>query len=231
MQRNKLNVEVRATEGTRSARRMRREGKIPAILYGKGTEALNITLDVKELRKVLSGKGGHNTLLELQGSQVGGKLAMVKAMQHDAVSDVPTHADLLELKLDHKITVHVPIHLVGKAKGTVEGGIVASAMREISVECLPNDIPESVDVDITELNIGDSLHVRDIKLPANVKAVGDVGASVVGVVPPAAEVVAAPVVSTEPEVLTAKGEKAPEGAAGAKAAPAAGGKAAPAAKK
>ena len=227
MERHSLKIELREKKGSRDARRTRNKtGRIPAVLYGPGAEAVGLTLDVKELRKALSGKSGRNTLLELQGApSVAGRLAILKEVQHDPISSQPTHADLLELRLDKRIHVQVPIHLTGKAKGTIEGGIVAATLRELTIDCLPNDIPEALEIDITALDIGDSYHVRDIKLPAGVKAVGDIGASVVVIVPPAAEVVevAAAPTTAEPEVLTAKADKAEGGAAAA--APAAGAKA------
>lgn len=217
MERNSLSIELRETSGKRSARRMRLEGRIPAILYGRATQPVVVSVNVRELRKALSGKGGLNTLLDLQGGAgVGGKLAIVKDVQHDPITNAPTHIDLYELKIDQKIHVMVPIHLVGKAKGTIEGGIVTATLREISIEVLPNDIPGAIDVDITALDIGDSIHVRDLVLPTGVRALGDQGASIVTVVPPASEekaVEVAAVAGTEPEVLTAKAEKAEGGAA------------------
>lgn len=221
MQRHTLTVEVRETTGTRAARRARERGLIPGVLYGRNSEPLPIAIQLKELRRALAGKAAHTTLLELQGDQkVKGKLALLKDLQHDVVTNAPVHADLLELKLDQKIHVSVPVHLTGKAKGTVEGGIVEHSLREIRIECLPNDIPSAIEVDITELGIGDSLHVREIKLPSGVRAIGDLGAAVVAIVPPQKEVEAVPAAAAaaagEPEVLTAKAPKAEGGAAPAK---------------
>jgi large subunit ribosomal protein L25 len=205
MDRNTLNIETREKSGSREARRTRSTGRIPGVLYGRGSEPLAISLDVKELRKALSGKSGLNTVLELQGSdKVKGKLAILKSVQHNPVNSAPTHADLQELKLDQKIHVNVPIHLQGKAKGVVEGGIVTPLVRDLGIECFPNDIPEAINVDITELNIGDSLHVNELKLPEGIRAVGDQGIAIVSVVAPAAEKGAAAAAATEPTVLTAK---------------------------
>lgn len=219
MQRHTLTVEIRETTGTRAARRARERGLIPGVLYGRNSEPLPIAIQLKELRRALAGKAAHATLLELQGDdKVKGKLALLKDLQHDVVTNDPVHADLLELKLDQKIHVSVPVHLTGKAKGAVAGGIVEHSLREIRIECLPNDIPSAIDVDISELDIGDSLHVHEIKLPSGVRAIGDLGAAVVAIVPPQkeVEVAAAAPAAGEPEVLTAKAPKAESGAAPAK---------------
>lgn len=204
MERQNLNVQKRESAGTRSSRRTRLEGRIPAVIYGRNG-ATSITLDVKELRKALSGKSGHNTILDLQG-EFKGKIAIVKDIQHHPVSNHPTHADLLELQLDQKIQVDVPLHFTGKAKGTVDGGIVAPLIRELRVESLPNDIPDFIEVEISDLGIGDSLHVADLKLPAGVKAMGDQVTAVISVVAPKEEKVEEVAAATpaEPEVLTAK---------------------------
>lgn len=226
MERNSLNVETREKSGSRDSRRTRNDGRIPGVLYGRGAEPLAISVDVRELRKALSGKSGHNTLLDLKGKGVEGRLAIVKEVQHNPVSGAPMHADLLELKLDQKIHVTVPLHLQGKAKGTVDGGIISTLLRELHIEALPNDIPEAVNVDISDLGIGDSLHIKDLQLPKGVRALGDQVTAVVACVPPAAEKVAEPTAAApaEPEVLTAKAKE------GEAAAPAAGA-AKPAAKK
>lgn len=217
MDRNSLNVETREKSGSRDSRRTRAEGRIPGVLYGRGAEPVAISVDVRELRKAISGKSGHNTLLDLKGKGVEGRLAIVKEVQHNPVSGAPIHADLLELKLDQKIHVTVPLHVKGKAKGTVDGGLISTLLRELHIEALPNDIPEAIDVDITELGIGDSLHIKDLQLPKGVRALGDQVTAVVACVPPAAEKVAEPTAAAaEPEVLTAKakeGEAAPAAAA------------------
>lgn len=217
MDRHSLTVETREKSGSRDARRTRADGRIPGVLYGRGAEPVAISVDVRELRKALSGKSGHNTLLDLKGKGVDGRLAIVKDVQHNPVSGAPMHADLLELKLDQKIHVTVPLHVKGKAKGQVDGGLISTLLRELHIEALPNDIPEAIDVDITELAIGDSLHIKDLQLPPGVRALGDQVTAVVACVPPAAEKVAEPVAAAaEPEVLTAKakeGEAAPAAAA------------------
>lgn len=206
MERHALNVETRQKSGSRDSRRTRADGRIPGVLYGRGSEPVAISIDVRELRKALSGKAGHNTLLDLKGTGLDGKLAIVKEVQHNPVTNAPMHADLQELKLDQKIHVTVPVHFQGKAKGSVEGGIVAPLLRELHIEALPNDIPEAINVDITELDIGNSLHIKELKLPQGVRALGDQGTAVVAVVAPAAEkaVEAAAPAAAEPQVLTAK---------------------------
>ena len=224
MERQNLNVQKRESAGSRSARRTRLEGNIPAVIYGRNG-ATAITLNVKELRKALSGKSGHNTLLDLQG-EFKGKIAILKNVQHNPIDNAPTHADLLELQLDQKITVQVPLHFTGKAKGIVDGGIVAPLLRELGVESLPNDIPDSIEVDISDLGVGDSLHVADLKLPKGIRAVGDQVTAVISVVAPKEEKVEeVAAAAAEPEVLTAKapveGAAPAAGAAPAKGAPAA----------
>ncbi|RMG14040.1 MAG: 50S ribosomal protein L25/general stress protein Ctc [Deltaproteobacteria bacterium] len=165
-----LRAEIRTKTGKGSARRARREGKIPAILYSHFSEPTPIALDPKALRKaVRDSEHGFNTVLTLELGEAGKRTALLKDWQIDPVSRRLLHADFLEVKMDEAIEAEVPITLVGKAKGVEAGGILSQLRREITVRCRPGDIPGEIEVDISPLEIGDSLHVGDIPAPEGVE--------------------------------------------------------------
>ncbi len=193
MERVSLTVDLRKDLGSRSARRSRREGKLPGVLYGHGSEGVAIEVNLRELRRLVGGKLAHTVILELKGpKEVEGKTALVKEVQRDPVTDAPIHADFIELVAGQKLHVTVPIHVVGKAAGIVHGGIVEQTLRELPIEVLPKDIPSALEIDISELNIGQSIHVKQMKLPEGVRSMIDTETSVVAVVAPRAEAAATP---------------------------------------
>jgi large subunit ribosomal protein L25 len=220
-----LVVESRANTGKGAARKLRAAGRVPAILYGQGRESVPLTLDPRALEKVLK-SGGANTLLDLtvEGrSDLGSPVALVKELQRHPIRGTILHADLYQVDLTKTVEVEVPIHLLGKAKGIDFGGILEHSLREVALECLPRSIPASIEVDVSNMEIGDVIHVRDLTLPPGVSLMSDPDLGVVHVALPAAE--------EAPVVVTAEAAAAtPEGAA---AAPAAGAPApaAPAAEK
>jgi large subunit ribosomal protein L25 len=222
MSETSLVVESRAATGKGAVRKLRAAGRIPAILYGQGKESVPLTVDPRALEKVLR-VGGANALLDLtvEGRpELGSPVALVKELQRHPIRGTIVHADLYQVDLTRTVEVEVPVHLVGKAKGIDFGGILEHSLREIALECLPRSIPASIEVDVSNMEIGDVIHVRDLVLPPGVSLVSDPDLGVVHVALPAAE-------EEAPVVAAAEGAAAAPAAAG-EAAPAA---AAPAAKK
>jgi large subunit ribosomal protein L25 len=223
-----IEAEPRTDLGKNESRRLRSAGKIPAVLYGGKGPSQPLTVDPRSVEAILHSEAGENTLFGLKIGSEGvlpGKV-MIKQHRLDPVTDKLTHADFMRIQMDKAIRVQVVVSTSGIAKGVkLQGGIVDHPLREVEVECLPADIPERIDIDITELEINHSYRVSDLKAPAGVKILTDPHAAVVAVVAPAVEEVAAPVAAegaavaeapAEPEVIK-KGK--PEGEAGAEAAP------------
>ncbi len=188
MAENELNIELRDGRGKGAARKLRAAGRIPAICYGASDEARAVALDPRVLdRLIKTSAAGINTLFDLKGGgALDGKRVLVKEIQRDPVTGAALHADLYAVDLDREVEVSVPYHLTGTAQGVKMGGIVDHALREVEISCLPRWIPEEIRVDISQLEIGDSLHVRDIPLPENVTLVSDPDLSVVSIVAPTA---------------------------------------------
>lgn len=217
MERLKIAADVRESGKKGVNRRLRKDGRIPAVLYGRGEKPVNLSLPTKEFTHMMKGASGMNALIDLSlnaGGKASQLVVMVKDFQTDAIRHVISHLDLLKIDMAQKIVVKVPIHVVGKSVGVTNGGLLEQVNREIEVRCLPGNIPEKIDVDITPLDIGNSIHTRDLILPENVEAVTGADQPIVSVVTPREEEVAAPAAEAAP-------------AEGAAAAPAAGGEAAP----
>ncbi len=197
MERVQANAELREPGKKGLNRRLRKGGRVPAVLYGRGGQALPLTVNSKEFTLLLK-QSGMNALIDLTvaGSKDSDKLvAMVKDYQTDFIRRVVTHIDLLKIDLTQKLAVRVPVHVIGKSIGIENGGLLEYINREIEVRCLPTSIPEKIEVDITAVDVGHSLHVRDVKLPEGVEAVS-LDMTIVAVVAPAAEE-AAPVAAAE----------------------------------
>lgn len=214
MSENVLNIELRTGKGKGDARKLRAAGLIPGVYYGASERPQSVALDPRALDRAITASGaGMNTLFDLAGGgALAGKRVIVKDIQRDPVRGTPLHADLYAVDLDRKIEVSVPYHLTGTAKGVKMGGIVDHSLREVEIECLPRWIPEEILVDISDLDVGDSLHVRDIPLPENVKLISDPDLSVVSIVAPAAAEEAVAV--AEEAAAVAPEEGAAPGAAG-----------------
>jgi large subunit ribosomal protein L25 len=217
MSETSLVVESRASTGKGAARKLRAAGRIPAVLYGQGKESVPLTIDPRALEKVLR-TGGANALLDLtvEGRpELGSPVALVKELQRHPIRGTIVHADLYQVDLTRTVEVEVPVHLIGKAKGLDFGGILEHSLREIALECLPRSIPAAIEVDISNMELGDVIHVRDLVLPAGVSLMTDPDLGVVHVALPAAE--------ETPAVAAAEGAAAPATgeAAGAAATPAA----------
>ncbi len=207
-----LQAEKRETRGKNEARRLRANGRIPAVLYGseKG-KAVEISVDPKVLSRILHSESGVNTLIGLQ-LDGGDTRVLVKEYQLDPIGHKLLHADFYQVAMDKTLTLTVPIVLKGEARGVKQqGGIVDFVNREIEIEVLPGDIPEHIDIDISELLMNQGLRVRDIHTEgAKWKPVTDADLMIVHVVPPKAEepaptteaaAAATPAAPAEPEVI------------------------------
>jgi large subunit ribosomal protein L25 len=183
-----LNIELRSKTGKEISRQLRRDGKIPAIVYGKGMEPVSVTVSPKELTAAIAGEGGHNNLITLKGvSSLDGNVVIVTDLLRNPLRGDLMHADLHKINMADKIKVEVPINLVGTALGVKNGGLLDFALHAVHVECLPNQIPARLDIDVNDLTIGHSIHVGDLKLPAGVKVLEDSRASIVSVLGKAQE--------------------------------------------
>jgi large subunit ribosomal protein L25 len=163
-----LSIQSRTGTGKGAGRRLRALGRIPAVLYGAGMDAARpISIDAKELRSALHTPAGYRVILrlEIDGSAKAGQVALLKELQRHPVSHEYEHADLLAIDLKRPVEVHVPIHGQGTPIGVkLDAGILEWARRELHIRVLPTAIPESIDLDISELRLGQSLHVSDLKL-------------------------------------------------------------------
>jgi large subunit ribosomal protein L25 len=182
-----LAVQLRTGKGKEAARRLRNQGLIPAVVYGQREEAIPISLNPQQLAKALRGGAGERSLINLtiEGLQDGPvtKTVILKEKQVHPLKRTLLHVDLYTVAMDETIHVAIPVHLVGKSVGVELGGVLEQVLREIEVECLPGDIPSSIDVDVSALDIGDSIHVADITLE-KAKILVDPEQTIVTVVPP-----------------------------------------------
>jgi len=231
MEVGKLNVDYRDSKRKTAARRLRSQGLIPGVCYGEGAEPLAITLDPKLLVKALDPAKKTNTVISLtvKGTPKGDETltVMVRDYQKDPIKGHLVHADFIRVSLDQEVKATVPIVLTGKPAGVVAGGILHQVIRILEIAALPDKIPVKLEVDVTALNMGEAIHVRDLKLGQGVRPLVDGGTSVCSVTAPKAEKVE--VVEAVPAegaaAAPAEGAAAPSGGA----APAAGGKPAAAA--
>jgi len=217
MEIRELTVMAREGVGKSVARRLRRSGKTPGILYG-GPSPLNIAVDPREVFRIIHGHEGSTQLLRVTfaGSK-DSRMVILRDLQLDPVSEDLVHVDLQEVNMDKPIQVTVALHHVGEPIGVRDTqGILEMVLREIQVSCLPANIPEDIKADVSNLAIGDVLTVGELVVPEGVRVLTDKAQAVATVAPPAAEEVAAPVAAVvgavaaapaEPEVLTERKPK------------------------
>jgi large subunit ribosomal protein L25 len=223
-----IDVSPRTEFGKNPSRRLRRSGMIPGIVYGSQKPPVPISVDPKQVERILHLESGVNTvfMLHLVGKDQR-RYAMIKDFQADPVSNRLQHADFIRIQMDEAVQVNVPIQTVGEAPGVkLDQGILDIPLREIRIESLPADIPDHIQVDISALKIGDSIRVAELKVPPKVKILTETNQVVAVVTPPAKEEEpgAAPVAEvTEPEVIK-KGKAASEEEGAAEEAPAKEGK-------
>ncbi len=189
MERPILTAEIREGVGKEKAKKLRAKGLIPAIFYGPKSQTIPLVIDSKELSKTLQTEAGENVLIDLdirKGNQSDRKVVMLKDIQIDPLQRITLHTDFYEVTMDEMVTVEVPVHLTGKPEGTKMGGILEQVRRVIQIQCLPGDIPKSIDVDVSSLKIGDSIHVQDIQVE-KAKIISDTNFTIATVVPPVVE--------------------------------------------
>jgi large subunit ribosomal protein L25 len=186
MAEQKLVASVRAESGKGVARKLRADGRVPAVLYGQGADPIAMSVDARELSHLLHA-GGANVLVDLV---VDGKehLAMPREIQRDHIKGRYWHVDFLAVSRTEKITVNVPIRINGEAAGVKLGGVLEHHLWEVSVECFPTDVPEAIDIDVSALDIGDSIKVGDLQVPDGGEITSNPEDSVVAVQQPQARV-------------------------------------------
>jgi len=216
-QQAKLTAQRRTQVGRNAIKKIKADGMVPGVIYGSAQEPVNLQINGRELLNVLSRASGENILVELEildGSEKQNALAMIQEIQHNPLQREIVHVDFHAVSANETVSAEVPIETVGEAVGVkVHGGLLEHILRYLEVECLPGDLPQVIEVDVTNLDVGQSLHVRELKLPSGVEAVTDAEQTVVAVVEARVEeeVVEPLVTPTAPEVITAR--KPEEGAA------------------
>ncbi|MCX8109803.1 MAG: 50S ribosomal protein L25 [Syntrophorhabdaceae bacterium] len=183
-----IKADIRKGSGKSITRKLRNQGNIPAIIYGRDIETQMLSVSVREWKR-LSKYLKRNTILRMQIKKNGDTKempVMVKEIQHHPYKDNILHIDFLHVSMERKIEVEVPVHLVGQAKGLINNGIVEQHLRTIVVECMPGQIPDRIDVDVTDLDIGDSIHISDISYPG-LRFLENPEIAIVTVIPPESE--------------------------------------------
>ncbi len=204
MKKANLVAEKRQQKGKNAARQLRREKKIPAVLYGRGSTPVPLAVKYQDFAAALHGQESRNTLLSLRiaGAEEQEILSLPKEIQIDPIEGTVLHVDFQQIHLDEAIHTKVPIRIVGASPGVKAGGVLEHLMRELDIECLPMAIPSCVEADISVLDIGDALHVSDLNVEGDFRVVSDLQRTVV--------LVAAPTVEKAPEVEAVE-EEAAEG--------------------
>ena len=189
MEQLKLKAKIRKTIGNGPARALRREGKIPAVLYGPKTAPTLLSVEVRDLEKIFKTGSIGQVLLNLviQNGQESTRPAMIKELQSHPVSGKYLHVDFYEIDLERKIKVGVPVVTTGQSVGVELGGLLQIVRRELEVLCLPTQIPESIEVDVSNLEIGDSIHIDEIELKGNIEISADVNYTVITCLAPKVE--------------------------------------------
>ncbi|MGD9763109.1 MAG: 50S ribosomal protein L25 [Candidatus Binatia bacterium] len=199
-----LGAELREATGKGAARALRRRGKVPGVLYGSKAGAQLVAMDEKEFEtKVGAIEGTHLIRLSSPTPELGGRLVLVKEVQRHPVQRRVLHTDLFEVDVTSRMKLRVALHFVGRAAGVDLGGILQPIRRELEVLCLPTEIPDFIEVDVSQLGIHDAVHLTEVKAPPGVEIVIDTDEAVVSVLPPVVEEVK----------VAAEGEAAADGAA------------------
>lgn len=240
MERVTLDARRRDGLGKNEVNKLRKAGQVPGVVYGRGREPLTVTVDAKTLRNILHTEAGLNVLIDLAigDGDRGSATVMVKELQRDIFRRDIIHVDFYTVNLTQRVQARVPIHFIGQAVGIADGGVFEVHLRDIPVECLPTQIPKSIELDISGLGVGDAIHVRDLTVPAEVTVAIPPEQVVATVVVPKVVEEAAPAAAATPEAAAAvPGEvpaaeakpEAPKAEAKAEAKPAAKAEAKPAA--
>ncbi|PIQ87368.1 MAG: 50S ribosomal protein L25/general stress protein Ctc [Candidatus Omnitrophica bacterium CG11_big_fil_rev_8_21_14_0_20_45_26] len=209
-----LKAAYREKVGKASAKRVRAQKQIPAVVYGHKTKPISVTVDYKDFLHVIHTGAGENVVIDLkvQGPKQLAENVIIKDMQYHPVTDLINHIDFTVISMTEKIEIKVRLAIKGESPGAKEGGVLDVVHHEIDVECLPTQIPDKIDCDISALNIGDAIHASELKIPAGVKCLFPEDEVIVTVHAPKAEESepAAEEAPSEPEVI-AKGKEAKEG--------------------
>jgi large subunit ribosomal protein L25 len=206
-----LKVDRRDGTGKGSARKLRAGGRVPGVVYGRGADPVLISADARELFHILHTEAGMNVLVELRvdGDSM---LAMPREVQRDHLRGQFRHVDFLRIARDEKVTVEIPVHIIGDSEGVRMGGVVEHHLWNLQVECSPQDVPSAIEADITHVVLNESLKVSDLKVPSPITILTDPDEVVVSVVPPQVLRVEAEEEAAEAEA--AEGEAGAEGATG-----------------
>lgn len=224
MEKIMLNAEVRSGSGKTSAKKLRKKDVIPAVVYKGGKEALKLQFAVRALNEVLHTKAGENVIVTLKiadgANKIKDKTVLIKEIQREPIKGLILHVDFNEISMTETLKINVPLAVRGEPVGVkADGGILEHIMWELQVECLPTDIPEKIDVDVSSLKIGDAVYVKNITLPEGVKALTDPELIALIVKPPKVEVPKEEAVSeaaVEPELIRKKKEVEEEAEEGKK---------------
>ena len=205
-----LAAQVRKSKGKGAARRLRRDNKVPAIFYGPKTEPVMLAVDYPELNRIMKHSSGDNVIIDLQFQSDHGaetRKVMLKELLLDPIKDTCLHADFYEISMDKEITVNIPIRLINTPEGVALGGVLQHIRRELTISCLPSNLIDFFELDVESLQIGDSLHIRDIEIPEGITSLDEDHLTVA--------IVAAPtVVEEEEEEEEEEGVEGEEGAEG-----------------
>lgn len=216
MERYKLEVETRNKTGKGAARRIRRQGLIPGVVYGKSRNSQPLTVNPGELQEKLNS----NAIIDLtivDKDEEDEETVMIKDYQKDVIKGNIIHVDFQQISMDEKITVNVPVNIIGSSPGVQEGGVLQQLMREVEIDAYPGDIPDEIDLDISELDMGDSLQVSDLQVAGDIDIVNSLDDVIVTVVAPSEEIVDEELEEEleeefiEPEVIGEEEEELEEG--------------------
>ncbi len=163
-----LKAAPRARTGSGRLNQMRREGWLPSVIYGRGTENVNLKVDAKTFAELLAHSSSENILINLDVEGSGTRLAFLKSVQHDAISGAALHADFLAIDEKTEITAQIPAVLTGEPAGVKAGGVLEQYVHAIEITCLPNDLPETIEIEVSHLGEGESLHIGDVTYPKGV---------------------------------------------------------------
>jgi large subunit ribosomal protein L25 len=192
MQQKQMNIELRSKTGTGVSRRLRNSDMVPGVVYGKGIDPMPVSICYRELQNAIAGEGGQNNLITLiGGGSLDQNIVIVVDLQRDPIKRTFKHVDLHRINPNEKLRVTVPVALKGTAIGVKEGGLLDLAHHELHVECLPGNIPDHIEIDVTNLAIAHSIHVSEIPLPEGIALLDNPKTPVVSVLGRAKEAEAA----------------------------------------
>ena len=185
-----LDSEKRNATGKGFARKLRAMGRLPVILYGPETNPIMLSIDYKQLEKILKGKSAENIIFDLSIDSNGknkSKRVMIKELQHDPVTRDYLHVDFYEISMEKELEVDIPVYLVNTPIGVTEGGILEHIRRELKILCMPENLVDKIEIDVSGLNIGQSVHIEDVTFPPGLKSTEDGDLTIATVVTPAVE--------------------------------------------